>query len=69
MIQAKALKNCTPSEIESMVSVVRLAGELKSKGLLADCDDMVDAICETVHLVWVASDVVSGNAESDSENN
>ncbi len=69
MTHAKPLKNCTLSEIQAYIAIVRLAVELKENEAFPEPDDdafdnpnpnedLLDAIVQTVNLVYFASDIM-----------
>ena len=69
MTSAKPLKKCSPAEIQSFVAIVRLAADLKEKGVFCEDDghepveDMIDAIYRTINLVYFASDIIEDHGE------
>ncbi len=73
MTTAKALKNCTPSEIQSYVAIVRLAAELREKDVFGAFDhpveDLFDAIFQTVHLIHFASSIMEDEGDEENSNN
>ncbi len=72
MATAKALKNCTPAEIQSYVAIVRLAAELREKDVFdafnEPVQDLFDAIFQTVHLIHFASDIMQDQGEENEDN-
>ncbi len=69
MTNDKPLKNCTPSEVQAYVAIVRLAAELKEKDAFDEpTDDLFHAIYQTVNLVYFASDIMQDQGGENEEN-